>query len=117
MTGITITWDNPDTVAEYYAITVEGTDANRTYIRDSTASFVLPSTLTTAASAEISPMQFQYTGKHRVRLCRVQPEYVVFFSERGRNASQLVEVHANVEGGFGIFTGMSSADKEVTVYP
>jgi hypothetical protein len=113
-TGITVGWDNPD--AEYYAITIESTDPNRAYIMDSTASFVLPSTLTTADSAEISPMQFRYTGKHRVRLCRVQPEYVVFFGERGRSASQLVEVHANIDGGFGIFTGISSYDREITVY-
>jgi hypothetical protein len=121
MTPLTITWSNE--AQDYYTVAVESeypTYAN--YLRDSASYYDAPqlsfaATPTQDTILQLNAMQFAFKGRHRVRLCRIQAEYAAFFAENTSSnaSSQLVEVHANVEGGFGIFTGISSVDTVITV--
>jgi hypothetical protein len=57
---------------------------------------------------ELNPQSFQYYGKHRVILYRIEPEYVLFFQETSNSSLSISEINANVVNGLGIFTGINS---------
>lgn len=57
---------------------------------------------------ELNPQSFQYYGKHRVILYRIEPEYVLFFQENSNSSLSISEIKANVVNGLGIFTAINS---------
>ncbi|MDR2448898.1 MAG: DUF4249 domain-containing protein [Prevotellaceae bacterium] len=124
MEPLEITWDNP--TGEYYIITATCTESNPTPIfdmddndndDDTAPDFPLSfqTEPTQGASAQLSAQSFSYLGKHTVKLCRIQPEYVLLYQRMNSTSANLVELHANVENGFGVFTGVSSESREVNV--
>jgi hypothetical protein len=120
-TMLTVAWSNPN--RDYYLVVVDNVDNNRTFVREAdTAATTAPSLsflteLTQDSIVQLSPQQFSYTGRHAVRLCRVQPEYVVMVQASAASRSEpLTEVHANVLNGFGIFTGVYRHSTVITVH-
>jgi hypothetical protein len=117
---IEITWDNPD--GDYYIVVATCTTSNPTPVfdvdddDDETPDFPLSfqTEPTQGAAVQLSSQSFSYYGKYTVKLCRIQPEYVLLY-QRTNSRSTLVELHANVENGFGIFTGVGSVNVEITV--
>jgi hypothetical protein len=57
---------------------------------------------------ELNPRSFKFYGKHRVTLYRIEPEYVLFFQNSDNSSVSISEIKANVENGYGIFTGINS---------
>lgn len=115
--GAEITWENPDKA--YYMIAVENTETNPTPIFDEEEEdWPRPSFRTEptqGTSSVLSPMSFSYYGWHDVILIRMQPEYVLLYSSQGETSQTLTEIHANIEGGYGIFTGINSDTLRVKV--
>ncbi|MDR0687362.1 MAG: DUF4249 domain-containing protein, partial [Prevotellaceae bacterium] len=118
---ISIEWSNPN--LDYYLVVVDNVDSNPTSVRDSlynattTDSLSFLTELTQDSIVQLSSQQFSYTGRHIVKLCRVQPEYVVMLQANTDSRSEpLTEVHANVVNGFGIFTGMAVHRAVITVH-
>ncbi|MDR2814349.1 MAG: DUF4249 domain-containing protein [Prevotellaceae bacterium] len=114
---VSIAWSNPN--RDYYLVVVDNTDANPVSVRDSasTASLSFLTGLTQDSIVQLSSQMFSYTGRHVVKLCRVQPEYTVMVQANSSSRSEsLTEVHANVTNGFGIFTGMSAHSAVITVH-
>ncbi|MDR1525972.1 MAG: hypothetical protein LBS79_12080, partial [Tannerella sp.] len=124
---IAITWDNPD--GDYYIVVATCTTPNPTPVfdrddddadadadDDEAPDFPLSfqTEPTQSAAVQLSSQSFSYYGKYTVKLCRIQPEYVLLY-QRTNSRSTLVELHANVENGFGIFTGVGSVSAEITV--
>jgi hypothetical protein len=70
---------------------------------------------TQGASIQLSSQSFSYYGKHTIKLCRIQPEYVLLYQRTNSSSANLLELHANVENGYGVFTGVSSVSSEVYV--
>lgn len=73
---------------------------------------MLRTELTQESSASLQSMQFSYLGRHAVHVCRVQPKYVTLLQH---DSETLVEVFANVKGGFGIFTGIGDCSIEFII--
>jgi hypothetical protein len=72
---------------------------------------------TTLAAFGFLSQQLSYTGRHIVRLCRLQPEYVVMSRASAVSRSEpLTEVRANVANRFGVFTGVACHRTEITVH-
>lgn len=116
---ITIEWSNPN--GDYYLVVVDNVDSNPTSLRDSAytdaASLSFLTDLTQDSIVQLSQQQFSYTGRHIVKLCRLQPELVVLLQANTDSRSEpLTEMHANVVNGFGIFTGIATYRKEITVH-
>lgn len=121
MEPVEITWDNP--AGDYYIVTGVCITPNPTPVFDmdddeEDAAPDLPLSFQTeptqGASVQLSSQSFSYYGKYTVKLCRIQPEYVLLY-QREQSRSTLPELHANVENGFGLFTGVSSVNVEMTV--
>lgn len=112
--GIEITWDNPD--GNYYI--VEGMTRSIDPIResDSIASKSFKLDYTQGSSVTLSSSQFSYLGNYEVSLIRILPEYVAMSQGSGSTSSSLTEVGGNIEGGYGIFTGINRVTKTINVY-
>ena len=115
-----ITWDNPE--EDYYMLAVENIEANPQPIFDideeDAEDWPRPSFRvepTQGESATLSAMSFSYYGRHNVILIRMRPEYALLYSSSGGTSSTLTEIHANVEGGYGIFTGANCDTLQVSV--
>jgi hypothetical protein len=116
---ISIEWSNPN--GDYYLVVVDNVDDNPVTVRDSlytgVDSLSFLTELTQDSIVQLSSQQFSYTGKHIVKLCRVQSEYVVMLQANTDSRSEpLTEVHANVINGFGIFTGIAVHSTAITVH-
>ena len=114
MGGIEITWDNDD--RNYYL--VEGVTESASPIRESETapakSFRID--YTQENSITLSSMQFSYFGNYAVSLIRIEPEYVVMTQSVSNTSSSLADVRGNIEGGYGIFTGINRVTKTIQVY-
>lgn len=117
--GAEITWDNPG--KDYYMLKIENLESNPSPIfeigddDEKSPGFAFRTEPTQEGSSTLSPMSFSYYGRHNVILIRMQPEYVLLYSSNGSTSSTLTEIHANIEGGYGIFTGVNSDTLRVTV--
>jgi hypothetical protein len=116
--SLVVSWDNPD--RNYYFVLVETAEDDPAAISGGLGGFggnrnnarLFRTELTQESSVSIPSMQFGYLGRHLVHVCRLQPEYVTLLQH---NSETLTEVFANVEGGFGIFTGIGDCSRELTV--
>jgi hypothetical protein len=119
-TPIEITWDNPG--GDYYIVTATCITPNPTPVYegegdDDAPAFPLSfqSEITQGASLQLSSQSFSYFGKYTVKVCRIQPEYVLFCQRINNSSEPLVELNANVVNGFGIFTGIGSVSVDIYV--
>jgi hypothetical protein len=113
--AVAITWSNPN--RDYYLVAVDNVADNPAALRDSTAGRSFITELTQDSIVQLSSQQFAYTGRHIVRLCHLQPEYVVMSRASAASRSEpLTEIHANVANGFGVFTGVACHRTEITVH-
>jgi hypothetical protein len=118
---ITITWDNPS--GDYYIIAAVCITPNPTPVyeideeNEDTPDFPLSfqTDPTQGASIQLSSQSFSYYGRYAVKLCRIQPEYVLLCRRMANSSASLVELHANVENGYGLFTGVSSVSNTIAV--
>ena len=118
--SLVVSWDNPD--RDYYFVMVENIEDDPEAINSGfggfggmgggNSSLLFRTELSQEASVSIQAQQFGYYGRYLVHVCRLQPEYVTLLQH---NSETLVEVFANVEGGFGVFTGISRYSKEIRV--
>jgi hypothetical protein len=120
MTGsddtVLVTWSNAS--QDYYYIVIEGTDSNATLIRDTTAGpfggggggfgFRLISQPTNQSSYRINPGEIRYTGKHIVKLYRINKEYADLYRSRMQDSRALNEPLTNVTDGLGVFSAFAS---------
>jgi hypothetical protein len=127
MTGsddtVLVTWSNAS--QEYYYIVIESVDSSGTLIRDTTGGFLggggggfgfrLISQPTNQSSYRISPGEIQYTGKHIVKLYRINKEYADLYRSRMQDSRALNEPLTNVTDGLGVFSAFSSDSMEFMV--
>lgn len=114
--GIDITWTNDD--GEYYI--VEGKTESTSSIREIDEGEEMPSqsfklNYTQGASANLSSADFNYFGTYQVSVIHIRPEYAVISQGGSTSSTTLVDVKGNIDGGYGIFTGISSYTKSITV--
>jgi hypothetical protein len=127
MTGsddtVLVTWSNAS--QEYYYIVIESADSSGTLIRDTTGGFFggggggfgfrLISQPTNQSSYRINPGEIQYTGKHTVKLYRINKEYADLYRSRMQDSRALNEPLTNVTDGLGVFSAFSSESMEFMV--
>ncbi|MBR5484218.1 MAG: hypothetical protein IKV18_05915 [Alistipes sp.] len=66
-------------------------------------------------SATLSSMDFNYYGSYEISVIHIQPEYAVMSQGGSTTSATLVDVRGNIDGGYGIFTGISSVKKTISV--
>ncbi len=114
--GIEITWTNDN--GEYYI--VEGKTESTSSIREIDEDEEMPPqsfklNYTQGASANLSSADFNYFGTYQVSVIHIRPEYAVISQGGSTSSTTLVDVKGNINGGYGIFTGISSYTRSITV--
>lgn len=114
---VEVTWTNDDN--SYYMVVVENIESNPTSIYDWDDDEDRPKPMfrmepTQSASTQLSQQSFSYYGKHNVILIKMRPEYALLYQTQTNTSQSISEIHANVENGYGIFTGLNS--DTLTVY-
>jgi hypothetical protein len=67
--------------------------------------------------ATLSQQQFNYIGEYTISVIRILPEYVLMSEGSANNMStSIVDVKGNIDGGYGIFTGINRVTQVVHVY-
>lgn len=114
--GIAISWDNDE--GDYYI--VEGkTNSNET-VYDYDDDDELPSksfklSYTQGSDATLSSSDFSYLGTYQVSVMHICQEYAVLSQGGSTSSTTLVDVKGNIDGGYGIFTGISKVTKNIKV--
>lgn len=114
--GIEISWKNDD--GEYYII--EGKTASTNSIMDVEDDEDMPDksfklNYTQGTDATLSSSDFNYYGTYYVSVIHINKEYAVMSQGGSTSSTTLVDIKGNVEGGYGIFTGISSITKTINV--
>ena len=114
--GIEITWKNDE--GEYYI--VEGRTGSTNPVVDVEDDEDMPAksfklNYTQGTSATLSSSDFNYYGTYRVSVIHINQEYAVLSQGGSTSSTTLVDVKGNVDGGYGIFTGISSVTATITV--
>lgn len=114
--GIEISWKNDE--GEYYI--VEGKTSSTNPVMDveddedmPVKSFKL--NYTQGTSATLSSSDFNYYGAYHISVIHVNQEYAVMSQGGSTSSTTLVDVKGNINGGYGIFTGISSVTRTITV--
>jgi hypothetical protein len=107
---IELKWSNTDNA--YFMVVVENMETNPTLIRDTTnARFRTRSFRNEPAIVSAYTMrdqQFQYFGRHRLILYRLNPDYAALYNDNSNSSQNLTNPTTNITNGLGIFTGISS---------
>ena len=114
--GIEISWANDE--GDYYI--VEGKTTSTNPVRDVdddndmlSQSFKL--SYTQGSSTSLSSSDFNYFGTYQVSVIHINAEYAVMSQGGSTGSSSLVDIKGNIDGGYGIFTGISSVTRSVKV--
>ncbi len=114
--GIEITWTNDE--GDYYI--VEGKTNSTSSIREIEEGEEMPAqnfklNYTQGTSATLSSANFNYYGSYQVSVIHIRPEYAVISQEGSTSSTTLIDVKGNINGGYGIFTGISSVTRIISV--
>lgn len=115
--GVEITWSNPG--GDYFI--VEGVTQSDNYINDPDEGEEEPSRsfnldYTQGESVTLTSGNFNYYGDYAVSVLRVLPEYAAISQgSSSSSTSSLVDVRGNIEGGYGIFTGVGRVSGTIRV--
>lgn len=105
---VEIDWTNDD--GSFYLVYVKNVESDKIPIdtRNPGGKDFFRNQPTNSNHYELNPRSFKFYGKHRVILYRIEPEYVLFFQENSNSSLSISEIKANVQNGYGIFTGINS---------
>ena len=114
--GIEISWKNDE--GEYYI--VEGKTASTNPVTDVEDEEDMPAksfklNYTQGTSATLSSSDFNYYGTYHISVIHINQEYAVMSQGGSTSSTTLVDVKGNVDGGYGIFTGISSVTRTISV--
>ena len=114
--GIEITWKNDD--GDYYI--VEGKTTSSSTIRDIEDDEDMPAksfklSYTQGNSATLASSDFNYYGYYQISVIHICQEYAVLSQGGSTSSATLVDVKGNIDGGYGVFTGISRVTKTISV--
>ena len=114
--GIEITWNNPN--GEYFI--VEGVTESISLIRELEEGQQMPAQsfkldYTQGESANLSSQNFNYYGIYTISVIHINQEYAVMSQGGSTSSATLVDVRGNIDGGYGIFSGINSVTDTIRV--
>ena len=71
---------------------------------------------TQGGKATLSSSDFNYFGDYEISILRILPEYVVMSQGSGNTSTSLIDIKGNIDGGYGIFTGVGRVKKIINIY-
>ena len=114
--GIEISWKNEE--GEYYI--VEGKTGSTSPVVEVEDDEDMPAksfklNYTQGTSAALSSSDFNYYGTYYISVIHINQEYAVMSQGGSTSSATLVDVKGNIDGGYGIFTGISSVTRTISV--
>ena len=120
-TAVQVTWTNPG--GESYYVTLENIESDPAPIFEPPAGFPARPPLrfvsipVNSEEYRITRRSVTYFGTHKVKVYRVNREYVDLFISRNQDPRDLNEPLTNITGGLGIFTAFNSESVLIEVVP
>lgn len=114
--GIEISWKNDE--GDYYIVEGKTSSTNPVMDIEDDEDMPLKSfklNYTQGTSATLSSSDFNYYGTYHISVIHVNQEYAVMTQGGSTSSTTLVDVKGNIDGGYGIFTGISSVTRTITV--
>jgi len=112
--GISINWTNDD--GDYYIVEGKTSSTDPIYdIDDYTPAKSFKLSYTQGTSASLSSSDFNYYGTYRICVMHINEEYAVFSQGGSTDSTSLVDVKGNIDGAYGIFTGIGIYAKNIKV--
>ncbi len=115
--GIEVTWSNDD--RNFYIVEGSTTSVQPiqySYDEDEWPVKCFKLDYTQGNTATLSSAQFSYYGYYEISLIRIQTEYVVMSQGSSNTSTSLEDMRGNIDGGYGIFTGINRVRQRVNVY-
>ena len=114
--GIEISWKNDE--GEYYI--VEGKTSSTDPVTEVDDDEDMPAksfklNYTQGTSATLSSSDFNYYGTYHISVIHINQEYAVMSQGGSTSSTTLVDVKGNIDGGYGIFTGISCFTQKISV--
>ncbi len=102
-----VTWSNPN--GNYFYVVIESIDSTRQLLRgDSLFTRRFTSQPTNETFYRVNNNLIRYTGKHILKVYRVNKEYADLYKSREQDSRALNEPLTNVKNGLGIFSAFAS---------
>lgn len=111
-----LTWDNTDN--SYYVVLIENVETAPEAINtgnESPPARIFRNQPTQNNSYEIRVMQFNYYGKHHIKLYHLNPDYAALYSTGSNTSQNLFTPTTSITNGVGIFTGVAGKVLELAV--
>jgi hypothetical protein len=114
---IELTWSNPDGSNHFVFIEYLDSVKNLINLNFDTADVprISNSPILTEAGYSLRPMEIYFFGIYRIVLFKVNQEYADLFEGNDQSSIELTNPNTNIEGGYGIFTGLNSDTVFLTV--
>ena len=114
--GIEISWKNDE--GDYYI--VEGRTSSTSPVMDVEDDDDMPlksfkQNYTQGTGTTLSSSDFSYYGTYQISVIHINEEYAVMSQGGSTSSATLVDMKGNIDGGYGIFTGISSVTRNVKV--
>ena len=114
--GIEITWKNDE--GDYYI--VEGRTSSTNPLMEVDEGDEMPSksfkqSYTQGSGSNLSSSDFNYYGTYTVSVIHIREEYAIMSQGGSTGSTTLVDMKGNIDGGYGIFTGISCHCETITV--
>lgn len=114
---IELYWDNPD--KSYYLVVVENIatvlDPIRDFGDEDPPENIFRKNPTQTIAEELSAMEFQYYGLHRIILYHVLPDYASLYDESTVSSQNISNPSTSITNAYGIFTGLNTDTLYVNV--
>jgi hypothetical protein len=109
-----VTWSNPN--GDYFYVVIESIDSTRQLLGgDSLFTRRFTSQPTNETFYRVNNNSIRYTGKHLLKVYRVNREYADLYRSREQDSRALNEPLTNVKNGLGIFSAFASDSLSFTV--
>ncbi|MFI3322353.1 MAG: hypothetical protein R3Y50_07490 [Rikenellaceae bacterium] len=111
--NIDVTWDNEE--GDYYIVEGFTTSTNPIIEDDSTSTKSVRLSYTQGESSSLSKSSFNYYGSYEMSVLHITYEYAIYSQGTGSSSSDLVDIRGNIDGGYGIFTGIGREVKSISI--
>lgn len=112
-TNINLEWQNPTN--DYFIAVVENIESNPIEIikfpstdNRPRPNFRFRNEPVQGTQSVVGSQSFQYFGRHRIVLCKLNPDYVALYQRSGNTTQNISTPPTTIKNGLGIFTGVNA---------
>ncbi len=122
MTDINLSWQNPENIYHFVAVSVLDENASQIVTGTGSNGFMLGppnrrfnNEPVQGESAVVSSRSFEYFGRHAIILYKLNPDYASLYQNQSSTSQNISTPVSTITNGLGIFTGINADTLVITV--